>query len=36
MANEIDPDLIDLCVEFAVEACQVSDLHNVSTNEAIF
>ncbi|KAJ5470470.1 hypothetical protein N7530_007827 [Penicillium desertorum] len=22
MANEIDPDLIDLCVEFAVEACQ--------------
>jgi hypothetical protein len=35
MANEIDPDLIDLCVEFAVEACQVSDLH-LSTDEAIF
>jgi hypothetical protein len=24
MANEVDPDLIGLCVEFAVEACQVS------------
>jgi len=27
MANEIDPDLIGLCVEFAVEACQVCDLY---------
>jgi hypothetical protein len=35
MANVIDPDLIGLCVEFAVEACQVSDLH-LSTDEAIF
>ena len=26
MANKIDPDLIGLCVEFAVEACQVSGL----------
>jgi hypothetical protein len=26
MANVIDPDLIGLCVEFAVDACQVSGL----------
>ena len=27
MAKEIHPDLIGLCVEFAVEACSVCDKH---------